>query len=103
MELGEILKNKTIGKDIGIKVPKGVVEAMTSDKFRNSFGTDARLQEKMLNTIMSLTGSDWQDIFRGNFDDYEELVKRAGITSDEAKKIVNYFYENGSNRSDDAA
>lgn len=103
MELGEILKNKTIGKDIGIKVPKGVVEAMTSDKFRNSFGTDARLQEKMLNTIMSLTGSDWQDVFRGNFDDYEELAKRAGISNDEAKKIVKYFYENGSNRSDDAA
>lgn len=103
MELGEILKNKTIGKDIGIKVPKGVVEAMTSDKFRNSFGTDARLQEKMLNTIMSLTGSDWQDVFRDNFDDYEGLAKRAGISNDEAKKIVKYFYENGSNRSDDAA
>lgn len=103
MELGEILKNKTIGKDIGIKVPKGVVEAMTSAKFRNTFGTDARLQEKMLNTIMSLTGSDWQDIFRGNFDDYEELAKRAGISDNDAKEIVKYFYENGSNRSDSAA
>lgn len=58
MELGELLGNKTLGDKLGINVPKSVVEIMEDERFREAIDKDPRFQKKMLNTIMSLTGSD---------------------------------------------
>lgn len=97
MELGELLNNKTLGKNLGVNVPKSVVEIMSDVRFREAIDKDPRFQKKMLNTIMSLTGSDWQDIFRGNFNRYKELAKKVGMSEEEIKPIIDYFYKNGSN------
>lgn len=58
MELGELLNNKTLGNNLGVNVPKSVVEIMEDERFREAIDKDPRFQKKMLNTIMSLTGSD---------------------------------------------
>lgn len=97
MELGELLNNKTLGDNLGVNVPKSVVEIMGNESFREAIDKDPRFQKKMLNTIMSLTGSDWQDIFRGNFNRYKEFAKKAGMSEEEIKPIIDYFYEKGSN------
>lgn len=103
MELGELLNNKTLGNNLGVNVPKSVVEVMSDERFRETIDKDPRFQKKMLNTIMSLTGSDWQDIFRGTFDKYKELAKKTGMSEEEVKPIIDYFYEKGSNNGGGAA
>ena len=97
---GELLTNKTIGEDVGIKnIDASVKELFQNEKIINLIKTNPRFQKKLQNTIMSLTGSDWQDLFKGNFNTAQELME-FGLTEKEANLIINAFYNKGSNAKD---
>ena len=94
---GSLLTNKTLGENVGIKNVGNTVRELLSDpKIINLIKTNPRFQKKLQNTIMSMTGSDWQDLFKGNFNRPKELMK-FGLSEEEANTIINAFYDKGSN------
>lgn len=91
------LSNKWLsGNNKGIKVTPEIAEILQKPEFINALQTDPDFAKKFRNTIQSLTGTDWQDLFKRNLDSIDEFP---GIDKKDAQKIIDFFYTQGSNNS----
>lgn len=92
---GELSNKWLFGNNKGIKLTPEVAEILQKPEFINALQSDPDFAKKFRNTIQSLTGTDWQDLFKRNLTSVSEFP---GINETDAQKIIEFFYEQGSNK-----
>lgn len=101
---GSYLTNKTLGPGVGINLSpergQKIKDLFMSDLIKNKIATDPTFAKRLQNVIMSLTGTDAQDAFKANLADVDKIVKDYNIPEDDARLIVEEFYNRGSNTND---
>lgn len=94
---GELTNTWLEGNKKGIRISKEIAEILQKPEFINALQTDPDFAKKFRNTIQGLTGTDWQDLFKRNLNKISEFP---GIKEEDARKIIEFFYNNGANISD---
>lgn len=94
---GELTNTWLEGNKKGIRIPKEIAEILQKPEFINALQTDPDFAKKFRNTIQGLTGTDWQDLFKRNLNKTSEFP---GIKEEDARKIIEFFYNNSANVSD---
>lgn len=96
----DIVTSETLPSGAGIKLDEvkgsALMTLLNSSKIRSLIATNPRFATKLKNTISSLTGTDIQDLFKGNFNRIKELTN-FGLDEKEASLIIEELYNRGSN------
>ena len=91
---GELTNTWLDGNKKGIRISKEIAEILQKPEFIKALQTDPDFAKKFRNTIQGLTGTDVQDLFKRNLNKISEFP---GIKEEDARKIIEFFYDNGAN------